>query len=717
MAINSSLLIQQPQDGSWWNLTCDVNAEAGISFEYGIRSNDIMARTGTTGRLAFELDNDFRTSAYTAWWTAQKANYATRVGGGPYTPGLRFTSASASYDFFDYPVLDSDGASIGDAWFQVGNRVRLLEWEDRIASTRDGVHVGAAVHETVSSSDQIGTRSNVALPGSSSAIDLYTASMSSLFTPASGTLLISLAAIDNWGTQASARTIARLGADANNYISITHTSDGFVAFNCQFNSVAHAFTASEAALVGTSDNPVPAAFAVTWDSDLVEFYMSSAITSDLPFGGRLRRVSTVAATQIFTGTPNLFVLGAQTSDGATGALKAMFSGCALWGRVVDPSRMCPPNHHLTWYPDAVMSLGSTSDNTTSDTIGYWPFNEGSGTVAQEWGQTYVYFKFMGRVRDIKPDSGQFGGNRVHVTALDWLDDAATFKIHNIPTQVDATIDSAVRAVVEYSASQPAGIILDSGAEVFSFTTYDTSKGVTVLSELSKLAATEFGYVYMRGTRNSEGVPGTALVNEDRHARVINTTSNFSISDDGTSDVIRTIGSGQDLGSVKNVVEMTTHPADVDTDNVVVSALPASTVLELRPNATFIYTAKYLDSDQAFRVVGVSSIVSPVKTTDFIINSNAAGTGTDLGADYRQTMLGIDSANLLAYYTLSDPAGVAFRNEQSVTGAAAGSTTGQTQDNTSVPAVSGASGGSSGSSTSGTTTYQKPVPGGTSAYPI
>lgn len=90
VGVNVSLLVQQPQDGSWWDLTGDVRANPGISYEYGIRSNGIMDRTGTTGRMGFDLDNDPRTSAYAAWWTAQKANYTTKVGGGPYTPGLKF---------------------------------------------------------------------------------------------------------------------------------------------------------------------------------------------------------------------------------------------------------------------------------------------------------------------------------------------------------------------------------------------------------------------------------------------------------------------------------------------------------------------------------------------------------------------------------------------------------------------------------------------------
>lgn len=539
------------------------------------------------------------------------------------------------------------------------------------------------------------------MSGSGSVIDLFSAPMSSDFVGSSGTLLVSLMAVDNWGTQALGRDIVRLSADSDNLLSIGHSSDGTITFSCRFGGTDNNYSPSEAALSGTSDNPVPAAFAITWDSDQIEYYMSAAPTSALPFGAPLRKLSTLATSGAWAGTPSLFLLGAQTSDGAIGALKAGFTGCALWNRVVDPRRMCPVNHHLTWYPDFIMSVGSTSDGTTSDIIGYWPLNEGSGTAALEWGQTPMYFKFTGRLKSIQPDSGRFGSSRVAVTALDWLDDAATYKIQNTPTQVDVTADKALLSVIRYAASQPQGVILATGAETLSFTTYDTSKGVTVLSEIGKITASEFGYAYMRGTVNSEGIPGMTFANESRHTRLLNTTPAFLLTDDGTSDAMRSISPSQDIAALKNVVEIVTHPADVDTDNVTVTSLPTGTVLQVPPGGTFIYTVKYLDSDQAFRVVGVSSLVAPVQNTDFIINSNSAGTGTDLTDDYRVTMLATSAGNLLAYYTMADGASGILRNEQDNTGlkdafqqpSSGGSTS-------SAPSVSGASGGSGGSATSG-----------------
>jgi hypothetical protein len=278
-----------------------------------------------------------------------------------------------------------------------------------------------------------------------------------------------------------------------------------------------------------------------------------------------------------------------------------------------------------------------------------------------------------------------------------MDDAARFRVGAVPTQTNVSIDEAILQLVQYAASQPPGVILTPGVDELPFTTHDIRGVNAILGEISKLAATEFGYVYMRGTVNSEGVPGMALANESRHSRVTNTTPAYTLTDDPTSDVITDIGVQQSMDRLRNTVEITTHPADIDSDNVVVSSLPADVVLEIPGKGSFIYGAKYLDSDNAFKVVGAASIVAPVRNTDYLINTTPTGTGVDVTNDYRQQLLAIDSDNLLAYYILNDPPGDAFRNDTDNTGGKGGaghSKTGQ-KKTTDAPTITGVIGGNKG----------------------
>ena len=681
------LSVQHPADGSWRDLTADVLAYPGIKYEYGVRTNDIAERTGTTGQLVCALDNDINLGQYGAWYNTRKAASGSVVGGGPYTPNNRFLdSDGAAFDLFNYPVRDASGVAAGDYWFQIGNRVRLMEYESRVSSTRDGAYIGAVSFERIRTASQFGTRYVPMMPGATSAIDLFSLDLASDFDGATGSLYVGLAAVDNWTTVAARREIAYLYVDASNWIDLYHTSDGVPTIEYRAGGVTHSWS-GPAGIAGTSDAPSQVAMGLSWSSDQTRFYMNVTSTD------QAAERSVVATTGTWAGAPTLFLLGATTSDGASNSLKAAFTGCALWKSEVEPRNLFPINHHLNWYPDWLASIDY------SHQIAYWPLTETSGTTVADWHATPLYFKLSGRIKDIRPAPGKFGTNAVAITVLDWFDDAAKFSVGAMPTQVDVTMDEAILQLVGYASSQPAGLILTTGADILPFTTHDIRGVNAVLGEISKLAATEFGYAYMRGTVNSEEVPGMALVNESRHSRVTNTTAAFTIADDGTSDAIRNIAVAQDLDSLRNTIEVTTHPANVDTDNVVVSSLPAAVVLEVPSGGSFIYAGKYLDSDNAFRVVGAASIVAPVRNTDFLINTTPTGSGTDLSNDFRQNILSILGANLRAYYVLNDSPSNIFQNEADITGASNASGGSGGEGDTS---ITGATGGNTGKPV----TYQK-----------
>jgi hypothetical protein len=456
------------------------------------------------------------------------------------------------------------------------------------------------------------------------------------------------------GESAGTTAASETNAAGSHYIDIYHTSDGVPTIEYSAGGVVNSW-AGPANLAGTSDAPTQVVIGLSWSSDQTLFYLNP--TSDVQASVR----STIPTVGSWAAVPTSFVLGASTSDGASNALKAAFTGCALWKAEVDVRNLFPVNHHLNWHPDWLASIDY------SNQVGYWPLNESSGAVAADWHSTPFYFKFSGRIKDIRPPSGKFGSNAVAVTALDWFDDAALFKVGYVPTQINVTIDRAILQLVEYASSQPPGVLLTEGVDILPFTTHDIRSVNAVLGEISKLAATEFGYAYMRGTVNSEEVPGMALANESRHSRITNITPAFTITDDPTSDVIRDIDVSQDIAGLKNTIEITTHPADIDSDDVTISRLPTGVVLEVPSGGSYIYSAKYLDSDNAFKVVGAASIVPPVRNTDFIVSTEPTGTGTDLTNDYRQVLMAIDSDNLLAYFTLSDSPSEIFQNELDNTG--------------------------------------------------
>jgi hypothetical protein len=672
VSLNFKLAVQQPQDDSWWDLTPDLVGR--IRYAYGNRASGILDRTGTAGSIDFSLDNDIANGQHQDWFGFQTsdAGYPSRAGGGPYTPNLLFSDSDAKgFDLFGYQVNDSDTLIVGDYWFQVGNRVRYFEYEDRAASTKDGAYVGTSHAYT---NANLALRSGVKVAAGQH-INLFSSDMASDFSGSTGTIHANFV-VPSIAATASARYLFNIQADANNYVAAYLDSDGKLHCEHRGGGTLAAVTPGTTSDLTTDDFQIT----MTWDT-------LDGLTAWI--NGRLLGSAAIGA---FAGAPIRFVVGAADTDGTTALDSDYCFGVTLWPSVVERTDLLPHlNERNCWYPDALMSQSS------SDCIGHWPMNEGSGATAADWSETPLYFKFVGRIKSIEPDVGRFSNNEVAVVAMDWFDDAAVFKVTNIPTQVGVKLDEALFNVVSYSPSQPQGVVLSPGADTFPFTTYDTRRGVTVLSEIAKLTASEMGYAYMRGTVNSEGVPGMAMACEGRHDRLTNTTAAFSLTDDATSDVVRILEMSQVLEDLKNSVDVTTHPADVDTDNVVVTSLPTGTILSVAPTGTFIYTAKYLDSDNAFRVVGVQSIVAPVRNTDFIINTSPTGSGTDLTNDYKATLASISPSNLLAYYPLNDLAGDVFRNEVDNTGTKNGSRN-SNKSNNATATTTGSGGGSGGTGT-------------------
>jgi hypothetical protein len=682
VSLNFKLGVQHPQDKSWWDLTPDLVGR--VKYGYGVRSSSVLDRTGTAGSLDCTLDNDLANGQYEDWFKFQTsdAGYPTRAGGGPYTPNLLFADSDGNgFDLFGYQVQDSDTAVVGDYWFQVGNKIRYLEYEDRTASTKDGAYVGTS-HAYANAN--LALRSGVKVAAGQH-INLFSTPMSTDFSGVTGTIHANFV-VPSLAATAGARYFFKINVDANNHIAAYLDSDGGFHAEYRAGGTTAAITPGATSDLTTDDFQIT----MTWDSlDGLTVWLNGTLLGN-------------AAAGTWAGTPVSFVVGAADTDGTTALDSDICLGVTLWPSVVGrPDALFHLNERNCWYPDVLMSQNS------SDCIGHWPMNEGTGSAAQDWSETPLYFKFSGRIKGLEPDTGRFSNNEVRLTAMDWFDDAAVFKVRNIPTQVAVTLDQALYNVVSYSPSQPQGIALSQGADTLPFTTYDTRQGTTVLAEIAKLVASELGYAYMRGTVNSEGVHGMAMACEGRHDRLTNTTAAFALTDDATSDVMRVLSLDQTIDDLKNSVEVVTHPADVDTDNVVVTSLPTATVLSVSPNGTFIYTAKYLDSDNAFRVVGVQSIVAPVRNTDFVINTSPTGTGTDISNDFRATLLSVFSTNLLAYYPLNDLAGDVFRNEVDNTGAK-NATRNSSKGSRAAATTTGSSGGSTGTTTTrAAPTYDTP----------
>lgn len=126
-----------------------------------------------------------------------------------------------------------------------------------------------------------------------------------------------------------------------------------------------------------------------------------------------------------------------------------------------------------------------------------------------------HIKFYGYVTAIKPDSGTFLAQRVKVTVSDWFDFASRSPVGATFIGTNQTIDTnIVPYIIGNMIIYPTTQVYHSGSSRFPALFDTTSRDTMVLSELQKVALSEWGWVYLQ----HDWQDADTLVVEGRHTR-------------------------------------------------------------------------------------------------------------------------------------------------------------------------------------------------------
>jgi len=128
------------------------------------------------------------------------------------------------------------------------------------------------------------------------------------------------------------------------------------------------------------------------------------------------------------------------------------------------------------------------------------------------GVTYV--RFRGKINKISIPPGPLGLKNAYVTALDWLDYAAKYPLVNPAIQFDKTADQAITTILSGMPIQPQATAFDVGQAVFPAIFDGVTQKTMGYSEFGKLAASEFGYIYLMKDKDN----GETLVFESAYHR-------------------------------------------------------------------------------------------------------------------------------------------------------------------------------------------------------
>lgn len=231
-------------------------------------------------------------------------------------------------------------------------------------------------------------------------------------------------------------------------------------------------------------------------------------------------------------------------------------------------------------------------------------------------------QLVGKIDIIDVNPWQYGPRRVLVTMVDWMDEAARWNlVPEIGAQVNKRGDEIMTAIVAHMPVAPVATNFDIGREVYAYA-LDTSSNSnqSALSEFQKLAASEFGYIYVTadGTLKYEG----------RYARLIDSKALFPVFSDALLEAAPDAldgASGRD--AVLNTVRVTVHPKIVDLVPTTVVYRQVS-VIPIPAGTTKILLGEYRDPVTG-DAMGATDVQVPIANTDYAFNSQESGAGADL----------------------------------------------------------------------------------------
>lgn len=229
--------------------------------------------------------------------------------------------------------------------------------------------------------------------------------------------------------------------------------------------------------------------------------------------------------------------------------------------------------------------------------------------------------FVGRIRSIAPTPGKTSGSLSRVLVTDYLDSAATSLLDSVPILEDVTGDVVFERIVRTLPQQPNGIITFTGSETYTLALDNTrDESVTLLEEMHRLAVSELGYVYQLNDGR--------LVYEARASRITNEpTATVTLAD---------TMHGMDVAEVSstslNRVQVTVHPRDIDAAaTTVLFTLINPLQIAAGETKTILGPYRTAASPGITTRIGGLDMVTPVATTDYLMNTESDGSGTNLTA--------------------------------------------------------------------------------------
>lgn len=274
------------------------------------------------------------------------------------------------------------------------------------------------------------------------------------------------------------------------------------------------------------------------------------------------------------------------------------------------------------------------------------------------GEITPHYKYYGLIAPdgITTEAGIYAGRKVFIKCEGFMSLAARHVLELMTLQTNQTIVQAVPYILANMPIQPLATEYGTASDTFP-TVFDTITANTVaISELQKLAMSEFGMIYTKGDKTG----GQTLVVEGRGERTNTTNStipasisesdylmtedlDFLMTEDGDflmTDESTTADFNDEAISVRteygatlaNRIYGTSYPRQIDAAATTVLFKTQRRIQVLAGETKTDIRGRYRDPAGAATYVNGKEMVTPVSGTDFTATANEDGTGANLVAN-------------------------------------------------------------------------------------
>jgi len=292
------------------------------------------------------------------------------------------------------------------------------------------------------------------------------------------------------------------------------------------------------------------------------------------------------------------------------------------------------------------------------------WNKGAKIRVRGLYRSTYYTIWTGRIASIDSDDKNWGNEQARVMAVDYMNVPVNFPMKGATIGLNKRIDEAVTTILTRLSLQPEATNFDTGSFTFPAVFDNVQRKTMALSEFTKLANSELGYIYVTqdGTLRVENLlarhgwrdldqitipekwtvstDNNYLTLEDGLGFLLLETGGKILLDEGTLDpaitedaALSSDAEGYNIllpeDGLLNASIIRAHPVITDTSLKVLYKL--GTPLHIPAGQTVPFSAHYTDPSGLSQVSG-TNMQTPVATTDYLANTASDGSGTNKTAD-------------------------------------------------------------------------------------